>query len=358
MSQPPLPSSASAAARERAERIDSLRRGLGPSLTILGHHYQNDRIVAHCDRCGDSLALARQVPGIDSENIVLCGVFFMGESAALMARPGQRVYLPEPEADCTMARMITGELLENVIEAISATGSAPTPLAYVNTSLDVKAAVGRRGGAVCTSANAGKMLAWALRKGERVLFVPDKNLGRNVGKDLGLREEEMCVLDIRRQGRQVDLQAASRAKLLLWPGLCSIHARFHPAHVEAARSSRPGCRVVTHPECAPDVVAGADATGSTAFIIDYVDNLPDNSAVGIGTEINQVLRLASRHKARGLDVFPLCPSACCNMAAVTPAKLENLLLGIRQGLARPVHIPAEAVEPARLTLTRMFEACA
>ena len=179
-----------------------------------------------------------------------------------------------------------------------------------------------------------------------------------MGKELGLREEDMCILDIRRKGRQVDLQAASGARLLLWPGLCSIHARFHPAHVAAARSAHPDCRIVTHPECTPEVVAGADATGSTSFIVDYVDRLPDNSTVAVGTEINQVLRLAARHKARGLHIFPLCPSACCNMASVTPAKLEKLLRDIIRGTAQPVRIPAEAVAPARLTLTRMFEACA
>ena len=350
--------SASEAARELAGRIDALRADLGSRLTVMGHHYQNDRIVAHCDIRGDSLALARQVPGIDSESIILCGVFFMGESAALMARPGQRVYLPAPEADCTMARMITGDLLERVLDKIAQTGRRPVPLAYVNTSLEVKAAVGRNGGAVCTSANARKMLEWALNQGRGVLFVPDKNLGRNVGRELGLPESAMHILDIRQGGEAVDAAAVSKAELLLWPGLCSIHARFNPAQIDAARAAHPGCRVVVHPECTPEVVAKADATGSTAFIIDYVRGLPDGSAVAVGTEINQVLRLAASQAERGVKVFPLCPSACCNMAAVTPAKLERALLGIKDGTARAVEIPAEAVEPARLTLTRMFEACA
>ena len=350
--------SPTAAAREPAGRIESLRRDLGAGLTVMGHHYQNDRIIAHCDIQGDSLALAKQVPGIASDHIVLCGVFFMGESAALMARPGQRVYLPEPEADCTMARMITGELLESVLLAIGKTGRKPVPLAYVNTSLEVKAMVGRHGGAVCTSANAGKMLDWALRQGRGALFVPDKNLGRNVARDLGLPDSAMHILDIRQGGRAVDAQAAAKAELLLWPGLCSIHARFNTAQVEAARAAHPGCKVVAHPECAPEVVARADATGSTAFIIDYVRSLPEASAVAVGTEINQVLRLAAGQAGRQVKVFPLCPSACCNMASVTPSKLERLLLEIRDGTARPVEIPQNAVEPARLTLTRMLEVCA
>ena len=62
----------------------------------MGHHYQNDAVVAHCDVTGDSLELARRVPGVDAEHIVFCGVFFMGESAALLAKPGQAVHLPNP----------------------------------------------------------------------------------------------------------------------------------------------------------------------------------------------------------------------------------------------------------------------
>lgn len=350
--------SATEAARELAGRIEALRRTLGISLTIMGHHYQNNRIVAHCDIRGDSLALAKQIPDIASEHIVLCGVFFMGESAALMARPGQHVYLPEPEADCTMARMITGELLERVLHKIARTGRKPIPLAYVNTSLDVKAMVGRYGGAVCTSSNAGTMLDWALRQGRGVIFVPDKNLGYNTGRHLGLPDTAVHILDIRQKGEAVDLDAAARADLLLWPGLCSIHTRFNTAQVEAARAAHPGCKVVVHPECTPEVVAKADATGSTAFIIDYVHNLPDTCSVAVGTEINQVLRLAASQANRQVTIFPLCPSACCNMASVTPAKLESLLLGIKDGTARPVEIPQNAIEPARLTLTRMFEVCA
>jgi quinolinate synthase len=191
-----------------------------------------------------------------------------------------------------------------------------------------------------------------------VLFVPDKNLGRNVGRDLGIPDTAMHVLDIRQGGEAVNLDAAAKAELLLWPGLCSIHARFTAAQVEAARTAHPGCKVVAHPECTPEVVARADATGSTAFIIDYVHSLPEASAVAVGTEINQVLRLAASQAGRGVTVFPLCPSACCNMASVTPSKLERLILGIKDGTARPVEIPQNAVEPARLTLTRMFEACA
>jgi len=348
-----LPTSA-----ELARGIEAIRSELGDRLTIMGHHYQNDKIVEHCDVTGDSLALARKVPGIDSEHIILCGVFFMGESAALMAAEGQRVYLPEPDADCTMARMIPGALLEAVLRRLTAGGRKLVPLAYVNTSLEVKAVVGRHGGAVCTSANAKTMLDWARKQGDGVLFVPDKNLGRNVGLELGMSPDDMHSLNIRQGGEVVDLEAAARAELLLWPGLCSIHHKFHPVQVENLRKEYPGCTVIVHPECQPETVALGDAYGSTARIIDYVDALPDGSVVGVGTEINQVRRLAARHAARGVKVVPLAVSACCNMAAVTPTKLLRTLEAIRAGNATPVHIPDTWVEPAKASIRRMIEVCA
>ena len=88
-----------------ASRIEARRAALGPRLAILGHHYQSDEVVAHVDFRGDSLELSRRVPDLAAEHIVFCGVFFMAESAAVLARPGQKVHTPEPEAGCTMSNM-------------------------------------------------------------------------------------------------------------------------------------------------------------------------------------------------------------------------------------------------------------
>ena len=85
----------------------------------------------------------------------------MAESASLLARPGQRVFLPDHSADCAMARMAKAEDVEKVLEKLAASGRKVVPLAYVNSSLAVKAVVGRFGGAVCTSSNAKVMLEWA-----------------------------------------------------------------------------------------------------------------------------------------------------------------------------------------------------
>lgn len=340
-----------------AGAIDALRRELGDEIVLLGHHYQHQNIVDHCDFLGDSLELSRKVANVSARHIVFCGVYFMAESAALLARADQAVHLPEPNADCVMALMTPAVLLDHILTRLTSTGRRLVPLAYVNTFMDVKAVVGRHGGAVCTSANAERMLKWALQEGDGVLFLPDKNLGRNTAHKLGLTDADIHLLDIRKRGEALDLHAAGKASLLCWPGLCAIHARFTEDQVKAARAADPSCRIVVHPECSPEVAQAADAAGSTSFIIDFVRSAPQGAHIVIGTESNLVQRLARQYADR-VKIDPLSPSSCSHMAKVTPAKLRNTLEQIRKGTAAPVSVPEQDAAPARVTLERMLEVCA
>lgn len=274
-----------------ADRIEELRKRLGPRVTILGHHYQDDTVIRHVDIRGDSLELARKVEHIDSEHIVFCGVYFMAESAALLAAPGQKVHLPEMSANCVMAQMAPADLADVILKKCNRVRKV-VPLTYVNSSLAVKAVTGKYGGAVCTSANAEKMMRWAVGQGDAVLFLPDKNLGRNVADALGLPRDRRHILNIRRAGAEMDMGAVNAADLILWPGCCAIHARFNARQIESRRAEYPGARVVVHPECSPEVVALADAAGSTSFIINYVAEAREGDTIVIGTEINLVERLA------------------------------------------------------------------
>ena len=338
------------------DEIVRLKKELGESLYILGHHYIAQEVIDHCDLKGDSLELARRVEGIRAPHIVFCGVRFMAESAALLARPGQRVYTAAAEADCVMARMVPAPLLDRVLMRLREAGCRVAPLAYVNTSLAVKAVVGRFGGATCTSANAGIMLRRALNQGEQVLFLPDRQLARNAAKSLGLAEVDMHSLDIRGQGTKIDLAAAHKAKLLLWPGCCAIHARFRPGLVAAARRMYPACRIAVHPECRPETVNASDAAGSTSFLMDYVAKSPAGSTLVIGTEFNLVERLA-REQAGRCVVLPLARSVCSNMALTTGQRLLNCLRDIQAGRARALEVPQEEAAPARDSLQRMLKVC-
>ena len=338
--------------------IEERRRALGSSLTVVGHHYQAEEVIRHTDLRGDSLELARRTAQVESEHIVFCGVYFMAESAALLAGQGQKVHLPEPSAECSMALMSPAPLLDAIMAALTRSGRKVVPLAYVNSSLAVKATVGRFGGAVCTSANAGVMLDWAMREGDAVLFLPDRNLGENTANVLGIPESARQVIDIRGKGGRLDVAAAEQAELLLWPGFCSIHTRFAVRQVERMRMEHPGARIVVHPECTQAVVAAADAAGSTSFIIKYVADAPDGSTIVIGTEINLVERLARQHEGR-VTVLPLVASACTHMAQTTEERLGAALDAVASGETKfLVSIPPDFTLPARAALERMLSICA
>ncbi len=340
-----------------SERIEERRRALGPSLRIVGHHYQADEVIRHTDLRGDSLELARKTAQLDAEHIIFCGVYFMAESAALLAREGQRVYLPEPSADCSMAMMSPAPFLESVLKVLTLKGRRVIPLAYVNSTLGVKAVVGRYGGAVCTSANARVMLQWALDKGDAVLFLPDKNLGHNTADLLGLPESERHVISIKGKGTNIDLSLAQRARLLLWPGFCSIHTRFTLRQIARVREEHPGVLVVVHPECSPEIVKAADASGSTSFIIRYAGEAPAGATIAIGTEINLVERLAAEHAGR-VHILPLVESACTHMAQTTEERLYATVEDVYAGNERFwVRIDDELKAPARASLERMLVAC-
>jgi quinolinate synthetase complex, A subunit len=338
--------------------IEAQRLAFGKDLTIVGHHYQDDEVIRHTDLRGDSLELARKTAQVDSKYIMFCGVYFMAESAALLARQGQNVYLPEPSADCSMAMMSPASLLDKIMGILTRKGRKVIPLAYVNSTLGVKAMVGSYGGAVCTSANASTMLTWARGQGDAVLFLPDRNLGNNTADQLGISELDRHVLSLKGQGANIDLAMADRAELLLWPGFCSIHTRFTLRQIDRIRSEYPDARVIVHPECTPEVVKAADAAGSTSFIIRYVTEAPQGSTIVIGTEINLVERLAREHRDR-VTVLPLVESACTHMAQTTEERLGNALKALSEGRETfLVQVADDLKAPARASLERMLAACA
>lgn len=342
--------------------IDEKRRLLGSSLTIMGHHYQADAVIRHTDIRGDSLELARKAAGLDSRDIVLCGVYFMGESAALVAREDQKIHLPEPGAECSMALMADAPALESVMAMLAKGGRRIVPLTYVNSTLAVKSVVGRHGGSVCTSANARIMLEWAMERGDAVLFLPDMNLGLNTAEQMGVPPEETLVLDGAVSGTLFDPAAAEKARLLLWPGYCSIHTFFTVEQVRAARAAHPGAHVIVHPECRPEVVREVDGCGSTSYIIRYASGMRDGGTLVIGTEVNLVERLAAEHKGR-ITVLPLASSACDYMAEITEEKLDATLCALiaaRDGGPESpflVTVDEALKAPAREALERMLAVC-
>ena len=356
-----------------AERIAELKQELGDDLLILGHHYQRDSIVMHADFLGDSFMLSQKAAESDAKYIVFCGVHFMAESADILTSEDQVVMLPNLRAGCSMADMATlVDVEEAWSEMISSTDlldpitkedpispakegeSYLVPVTYMNSSADLKDFVGRHGGIVCTSSNAEGVLQWAFeRAGPKgaVLFFPDQHLGRNTGLRMGIAKEQMPTWtpDI---GASSDL---NDARIILWHGFCSVHKRFKPSQIADFRQRHPDGVVVVHPECPKETVEVADANGSTQYIINFVNDLPEGSTVAIGTEINMVARLADDHPDKHIECLDpeVCP--CSTMYMIHPAYLMDLLEKLADGqIHNQITVTNEVQEGSLLALERML----
>jgi quinolinate synthase len=352
----------SMAPAEVARRIGAARTALGSRLVILGHHYQRDEIIRWADFRGDSYKLSQQAAGRrEADYIVFCGVHFMAESADILAGDHQRVILPNVAAGCSMADMADeAQVLacwRQLDEALGAGGprAAVVPVTYMNSAASLKAFCGERGGAVCTSSNATRVLEWAFERGERVLFFPDEHLGRNTGVKLGVPDDAMVVWDPRRPLGGNSVAALQRARLILWRGWCSVHARFSVAQIAKARREYPGITVIVHPECRREVVEAADLDGSTELILETIAAAPAGSQWAVGTEINMVNRLAAEHPDKRIFCLDpvICP--CSTMYRIHPAYLAWVLEALVEGRVVNEIVVAESVKAAaRVALGRML----
>ncbi len=358
--QSPLPDDyTTASPAELESRIAAAKAELAGRLLILGHHYQRDEVIRWADSRGDSLKLARFAADCDwATDIVFCGVHFMAESADVLTGPTQRVILPDLNAGCSMADMADVDEIEECWEALAEVIDVDrvVPITYVNSSAAVKAFVGRHGGACCTSSNARQVVAWALERGDRVLFAPDQHLGRNTAFQMGFGAADMRVWNPRFDLGGLEERDVKEAKFLLWKGHCSVHQRFQVAHVEAARLEHPGVRVIVHPECSHEVVELADFVGSTERILTEVSRAPAGAVLAIGTEIHMVNRMAAEHPDR--TVFSLDPliCPCSTMFRIDEPHLAWCLEALVRGeIVNQITVDEETAEGARLALSRMLQ---
>jgi quinolinate synthase len=342
---------------ERDEKIWALKRQLGDQLVILGHHYQRDEVIQFADFRGDSFKLSQQAAGRgDADLILFCGVHFMAESADILSQPQQRVILPNLEAGCSMADMAKSDDVEAAWQELAKLGiENVVPITYMNSAAALKAFCGRNGGIVCTSSNAGRVFDWAFERGEKLFFFPDEHLGRNTGVKKGIPQAEMVVWDPFLPLGGNTPEALRAAKLILWKGYCSVHARFTVEQIDSARAELPGVNVIVHPECRLEVVQAADCDGSTEFIIDTITAAPAGTTWAVGTEINLVNRLNTELPDKfvfGLDPV-ICP--CSTMYRVHPAyvlwSLEHLARG---EIVNQITVDPDVAREALVALDRML----
>jgi len=268
------------------EKIQKLRKER--NAVILAHNYQRSEVQDLADFVGDSLGLSQKAASTSADVIVFCGVHFMAETAAVLA-PKKTVLLPDMQAGCPMADMITAEgLIEKKKEHPGA-----VVVCYVNSSADIKA----ESDICCTSSNAVKVVE-SIDKGKEILFVPDKHLGRFAASKTG-------------------------RDIIYWDGYCPTHLRMTTKDILEVKKKHPAAKILVHPECDLEVIDLADEALSTAGILKYVDKSADREFI-IGTEFGLIHRLEKNHPDKKFYLASqklICP----NMKLTTLDKIADVL---------------------------------
>jgi quinolinate synthase len=358
---------------ELIRRISAVKQEMGTQLLILGHHYQQDEVIAYADLTGDSYQLSRSAADSpDCRAIVFCGVHFMAETADILAnrpeklaaRSGERVVvvLPDMAAGCSMADMAAIRQVEKAWDALGEVIDTEelTPVTYINSAASLKAFCGRHGGIVCTSSNAKPVLEWAFAQRKRVFFFPDQHLGRNTSLKMGITNAQMPVWNPHAEDLGGNTEQAIRdSRVLLWQGHCSVHQMFTAAHVRQFREKYEGIKILVHPECPQEVNDIADISGSTSKIIETVQQSPAGTKWAIGTELHLVNRLKQQHPEQEIYFLSPIVCMCATMYRIDLAHLAWSLENLQAGhVVNRIVVDAETSKWSLVALERMLEVSA
>ena len=275
------------------EAIQRLKAERG--AVVLAHNYCPAEVQDAADYTGDSLELARRAMTVEEGVIVFCGVYFMAETAKIL-NPAKTVLIPDASAGCPMADMITAAELKD----FKARHPGAKAVCYVNSTAAVKAECD-----MCvTSGNAERVMR-TFGPDERIIFVPDRNLGGHIAGRLSRRYE-------------------------LWPGYCPVHEAIAASEVAAARAAHPGAVVMVHPECPKAVRDLADEALSTGGMCAFALSSGAKEFV-VGTETGILHRLRRENPDK---VFhPVSTgTVCADMKKITLEKLRDSLLYLRESV--------------------------
>lgn len=281
---------------------------------ILAHSYQPADIQDIADVVGDSYALSKYCTKVKEKTLVFCGVHFMAESAKILS-PQKTVLIPEKDAGCPMADMVTAPELRAFKEMY--------PDAAVVTYINSSAAVKAESDVIVTSSNAVKVVK--NMKEKQIIFCPDKNLGSFVASKCPDKE------------------------FILWDGYCPVHNKMTPEDVSLLKEKYPSAKFLVHPECPGDVCEGADFIGSTKDIMDFVSSSSDKEFI-IGTEKGVIYPMCRDNK--GKSFYLLSDNLVCeDMKLIT---LESVYKCLKTG-SYEMDLDEEIIEKAANALNRMLE---
>ena len=286
---------------------------------ILAHYYQDADIQDIADYIGDSLGLSQEAAKTNADIIVFAGVHFMAETAKILS-PKKKVLLPDVNAGCSLADSCPAEKFAEFKNA----HPDHLVISYINCSAELKTLTD----IVCTSTNAVQIVE-SLRKDQKIIFAPDKNLGAYINKLTG-------------------------RNMVLWNGACMVHEIFSLEKIIKLKNQHPGALLLAHPECEANVLDVADYIGSTTGILTYATK-SDAKEFIVATEAGIIHQMQKANPNKSFIPAPPNNSCACNdcphMKLNTLEKLYNCLK-----FEEPEIVLAnELIENAKKPILRMLE---
>lgn len=289
-------------------------------FTILAHYYQEPAIQEIADFVGDSLALAHQASKAKEQNIVLCGVHFMAETAKII-NPGKRVFLPDTQAGCSLADSCQPADFKAFIDE----HPDHAVVTYVNCSAEIKALSDY----ACTSSNAVEVIQ-SIPEDKPIIFAPDVNLGRYLQHETG-------------------------RDIVLWDGACEVHVAFSVDKVKRLIELHPDAELIAHPESETHLLNMAEFIGSTGKLLKYVKESEVESFI-VATEVGILheMRLANPDKEFiPAPVYEENSCACSECKYMKMNTLDKLYLCMRDR-SPEVHLEKNIIEDAQVAIDRML----
>jgi len=288
---------------------------------LLAHYYQESEIQDLADFVGDSLQLSQAAKNTNADVICFAGVHFMAETAKIL-NPTKKVVVPDLAAGCSLADGCPAPAFQMWLKRYP----DHTIVSYINCSAAVKAL----SDVICTSSNAVKIVR-ALGKQARIVFAPDKHLGRFVSKQV------------------------QRDDIVLWPGTCVVHETFSEKRLLALMVRHPDAEVIAHPECDESILRHAVHIASTSGLIGYVTKKAAGTYI-VATEAGVLHKMSEA--APRVVLIPAPPedeSCACNMCPHMRRNTLDKLYRCLRDLAPEVDVPEELRLRALRPIERMLE---
>ena len=289
------------------------------NAVILAHYYQEPEIQDMADFVGDSLELSRKAAETDADVILFCGVHFMAETAKIV-NPGKKVIIPDMRAGCSLADGAPADTFKKWVDK----HPDHIVISYINCSAEVKAL----SDIICTSANAKKVVE-SIPKDKKILFAPDKFLGRYIMKETG-------------------------RDMVLWEGSCQVHEIFSERELVRLKVKHEEAKVLAHPECEESILAHADFIGSTSALIKNVKATNDEKYI-IATEPGVIHQMQKQNPEKKFIPLPANNGCACNecphMRLNTIEKILDVLSNLKNEITLDENIRIKAIK----SINRMLE---